>query len=88
MKYGKIILKANLELISPLMIGSGESEISDRDILLNKEGKPFIPASSFMGKLYNELSSDKKKKYFGQKKAGENDKNEEENKAESSKFEH
>mgnify|MGYP000919814990 FL=1 len=88
MKYGKIILKANLELISPLMIGSGESEISDRDILLNKEGKPFIPASSFMGKLYNELSSDKKKKYFGQKKVEENDKNVEENKAESSKFEH
>ncbi|HRQ98556.1 MAG TPA: RAMP superfamily CRISPR-associated protein, partial [Candidatus Syntrophosphaera sp.] len=57
--YGKIILKADLELISPLMIGSGESEISDRDILLNKEDKPYIPASSFMGKLYNELSSDK-----------------------------
>lgn len=86
--YGKIILKADLELISPLMIGSGESEISDRDILLNKEDKPYIPASSFMGKLYNELSSDKKKKYFGQKKVEENDKNVEENKAESNKFEH
>ena len=88
MKYGKIILKADLELISPLMIGSGESEISDRDILLNKKDKPYIPASSFMGKLYNELSSDKKKKYFGQKKVEENDKNGEENKAESNKFEH
>lgn len=88
MKYGKIILKADLELISPLMIGSGESEISDRDILLNKEDEPYIPASSFMGKLYNELSSDKKKKYFGQKKVEENDKNGEENKPESGKFEH
>jgi CRISPR/Cas system CSM-associated protein Csm3 (group 7 of RAMP superfamily) len=88
MNYGKIILKADLELISPLMIGSGESEISDRDILLDKKGMPYIPASSFIGKLYTELQTDKKKKYFGQKKVGENDKNAEENKPEQNKFEH
>jgi len=52
MNYGKIILKADLELISHLMIGSGESEICDRDILLDKKGMPYIPASSFIGKLY------------------------------------
>lgn len=88
MNYGKIILKADLELTSPLMIGSGESEISDRDILLDKKGMPYIPASSFMGKLYTELQTDKKKKYFGQKKVGENDKNANENKPEQNKFEH
>ena len=88
MNYGKIILKADLELISPLMIGSGESEICDRDILLDKKGMPYIPASSFIGKLYTELQTDKKKKYFGQKKVGENDKNANENKPEQNKFEH
>ncbi len=53
----KYLLKANLELTTPLCIGSGESEDTNSDIIIDSEGKPYIPASSFSGKLYSELDN-------------------------------
>lgn len=57
-------LVGELELLSALSIGTGESEMSDSDILLNSAGKPFIPATSFLGKLYTELP-EKYPKFWG-----------------------
>jgi len=42
-------LAAELETDSPLIIGSGLDENTDRDILLNSNGDPFIPGASLAG---------------------------------------
>ncbi len=47
----KIIIKGILELETPLLLGSGDSNNTDVDVLLDKNKKPFIPATSFMGVL-------------------------------------
>ncbi len=50
---GKIYISADFELKSPLLIGSGESEHSDidiiRDIPFEGESQPMIPATSIIG---------------------------------------
>ena len=48
---GKTIVKAKLELESPLIIGSGQNEFADVEVMKDKKGKPFIPATSFTGVL-------------------------------------
>ena len=52
---GKILIEGTLVLKSPLLISDGAGETSDnfRDIhvLKNREGKPFIPGTSFGGVL-------------------------------------
>ena len=48
---GKTIVKAKLELESPLIIGSGQNEFADVDVMKGKNGKPFIPATSLTGVL-------------------------------------
>jgi len=48
---GKILWRGQIECLSPLHVGSGRDERSDLDILLDTEGKPFIPATSFIGIL-------------------------------------
>ena len=78
MKNGRIILKAILENISPVGIGSGRGDRSDRDVVTteyafdekgvilpperfpeaNKDHiwqLPFIPATSFMGKVFRQF---------------------------------
>jgi len=76
MKNGRIILKAILENLSPIGIGSGRDDRSDRDIVLteyslddngrilppvrfneykNKKDLPYIPATSFMGKIFRQF---------------------------------
>ena len=44
-KYYKIIF----ELASPMIIGSGNNEFTDNDIVRNSIGEPYIPASSVAG---------------------------------------
>ncbi len=52
---GKAIVKNRLfyripvELITPLSISSGNSELTDHDVILTEDGKPFIPGSSIAG---------------------------------------
>ncbi len=65
MTKGKIILEATLELLSPLQVGSGRSDSSDKDVLLDAEGKPYIPGSSFVGKLNAEMNDREFSKYIG-----------------------
>ena len=48
---GKIILKGQLKNLSPIHIGSGRDERSDMDIMRAADGKPFVPATSFIGAL-------------------------------------
>ncbi len=51
MADGKIVLKGIIELLSPALIGSGNDEHSDCDVILDADGKPFIPATSLIGVL-------------------------------------
>lgn len=90
MEHGRIILKAQLTNISPMGIGSGRDENSDRDVVKteyafdangssitldwqnesqNKDILPFIPASSFIGKIFRQFDIEKYpevKKYWGE----------------------
>lgn len=52
---GKFKFKALLVLKSPLLLGSGEDEITDNDIIKDSDGKPYIPATSFIGVLRSEF---------------------------------
>ncbi len=51
MAKGRLLLQGTIELLSPAIIGCGESNRSDLDIILDDRGKPFIPATSFIGML-------------------------------------
>lgn len=48
---GKILLVGQIECVSPVHVGSGRDDRSDMDILLDSDGNPFIPATSFVGIL-------------------------------------
>jgi len=48
---GKIIVKGKLRLESPLIIGSGQSDLADIEILKDDSGKPYIPSTSLCGVL-------------------------------------
>jgi CRISPR/Cas system CSM-associated protein Csm3 (group 7 of RAMP superfamily) len=58
---GKIVLTGKLKLLSPLLIGSGNSDSTDLDVILDSEGNPFIAFTSFIGALRHHL----KKNYEG-----------------------
>lgn len=51
MTTGRLLLKGIIELTSPALIGCGRNDRTDMDVLLDSEGKPFIPATSFIGVL-------------------------------------
>jgi len=53
---GIFILKGKVELLSPALIGSGNSERCDMDLLLDEKDKPFIPATSLIGVLRHTMS--------------------------------
>lgn len=64
-----LIFSGILTSQSPLIIGSGESDRTDNDVIKDKKGMPFIPATSFAGILRHNLTKFNKKydKYFGDK---------------------
>jgi CRISPR/Cas system CMR subunit Cmr4 (Cas7 group RAMP superfamily) len=47
----KFILRADLELTSPLRIGNGEGEYTQLAILRDALGRPYLPGSSLAGVL-------------------------------------
>jgi CRISPR/Cas system CSM-associated protein Csm3 (group 7 of RAMP superfamily) len=55
---GKILLKGQIECVSPIHVGSGGESRSDSDILLDPDGNPFIPATSFVGILRHAFERD------------------------------
>lgn len=48
---GKIIVKGKLRLDSPLIIGNGQSNLADIEILKDDSEKPYIPSTSLCGVL-------------------------------------
>ncbi len=48
---GKYVLKGKIRTLSPLHVGCGTGDRTDMDVLRDKNGEPFIPASSFLGAL-------------------------------------
>ncbi len=54
-----VYYKIEMQLASPLSIGSGRNESTDHDIVRGKDGKPYIPASSIAGVFRHTLDSDK-----------------------------
>lgn len=69
MKTGKLILKGTVKLLSPGLIGSGRDERTDMDFIRDSEGKPFIPATSFIGVLRHTIKinceTEKLKRFWG-----------------------
>jgi len=70
MGAGKIILEGTIKLLSPALIGSGRDNLSDCDIVIDSEGRPLIPATSFIGVLRHGiippgLSQDQLKQFWG-----------------------
>lgn len=61
----KNIYKIEFQLASPLAIGSGRNQDTDKDIVVNKLGKPFIPGSALAGITRSFLDEKKQKNYFG-----------------------
>lgn len=71
---GKMILKGKIELISPLKIGSHKGDNTDNDVLIDKDGIPYIPATAFIGVLRHYLKIDDKSyldKIFGKEREDE-----------------
>lgn len=75
MAAGRYVLQGKLKALSPLLIGSGQNEATDSDVLLNAQGKPFIPATSLAGILRHATlpiqttSPDLFKQFWGQENA-------------------
>jgi len=63
MTTGRLLLKGVIELTSPAHIGCGRNDHTDMDVLLDSDGRPFIPATSFIGVL----------RHFTKGKTDEND---------------
>lgn len=55
MLKGKIIFSGKIELLSPALIGSGESESTDLDVIKDRDGIPYIPATSLVGVLRHSI---------------------------------
>lgn len=54
---GRLCVEISAVLISPLSIGSGETEHSAGDVIINAKGVPFIPGSSLAGAVRAYLSA-------------------------------
>lgn len=67
MKNGRMILKGKLDLLSPMMIGNGKSDICDRDVLLDSEAVAYIPATSFLGVLSRHMDPTAAQSFLGQR---------------------
>ncbi len=48
---GKTIVKGKLKLLSPLLLGSGNDDIADIEVMKDSNEKPFIPGTSLAGVL-------------------------------------
>jgi len=53
-----IFLRAVLTATSPLMVGSGENENTDKDVMTDANGKPYIPATALAGVCRHYFNND------------------------------
>lgn len=61
----KMYCKIQFKLASPLMIGSGENYYTDRDVLKDGQGRPFIPGSAIAGVCRTFFEEEDAYRYFG-----------------------
>lgn len=64
---GKLILSGTIKLLSPAIIGCGRDERADVDVLKDKDGTPYIPATSLAGVLRHALKfveKQEREKYY------------------------
>lgn len=64
----KKYFKITFDLVSPLALGSGDNDRTDKDMIKDTVGRPYIPASSVAGVVRDYLLSkdpNKAKKYLG-----------------------
>jgi len=54
-----VYYRIEMQLASPLSVGSGRNESTDHDVVRGKDGKPYIPASSIAGVFRHTLENDK-----------------------------
>lgn len=52
---GKLVLKGKIVSKTPLIIGSGNKDLADIEVLRDESGNPFIPATSFIGVLRHRI---------------------------------
>lgn len=65
MKKIKKYYRIEFQLTSPLSVGSGENNLTDRDIIRDSRGVPYIPGTALAG-VYRSLFSEKTAEdYFG-----------------------
>ncbi|MDW7973031.1 MAG: RAMP superfamily CRISPR-associated protein [Thermodesulfovibrio sp.] len=57
MRTGFLILKGEIELISPAIVGSGKSDTADLEVIKDSNGVPYIPATSFAGVLRHKIKN-------------------------------
>lgn len=57
----RIYYAIDVELTSPINISSGDSELTDSDLIRNGNGEFFVPGTSIAGALFARLSDDDKK---------------------------
>lgn len=52
---GKLVLSGTLNLMSPMLIGTGQDNHSDNDALVDRNGNPYIPATSIAGVISHKV---------------------------------
>lgn len=45
----RVFFRAVLKMLSPMCVGSGQDEYTDNDVLIDKNGNPFIPGTTLAG---------------------------------------
>jgi CRISPR/Cas system CSM-associated protein Csm3 (group 7 of RAMP superfamily) len=55
---GKVLFFATLQVESPLLMGRGNGEWVDKEVMRLPDGRPYIPASSFAGSLRSLMKSE------------------------------
>lgn len=61
----RILVQCKMHLCSPALIGSGESEYTDRDVFLDSHHHPLIPGTSLAGILRSALEDSDAQLLFG-----------------------
>lgn len=64
---GKVLITGTVRNITPLIMGKGEGEIIDKEIVRGYGGAPYIPATAFIGVLKSYISpnlDNEKERYF------------------------